>query len=419
MDKIIKILLVLFVLLAMPAFAKAASLSSGNYMLTDQISYGGGTNDSNNYEIFGFLTDDNGIAFWPTFISTSAQNASKVTTPADTIIIAKDNEVSMPSTVSVKPLSEVEILLTTKVLGDISIGEIAEGFNVPLLETTVGLTFSILLISQLVNIGLLAPLANIWGWFLSLFAGGKKKEQFGKVYDAETGKPIAFAIVQLFDQEFGKLLSTQSTDSVGRFSIQAKPGKYILKAVKSNYIFPSKITAKDYHGAEFSVTEEAMINYEIPLDPNVPVLAHRINIAQNVISILYFIRIPVMILGSVMSMVVLYSQFSIWNAVIVGLYALAWLIELYRLRQVRPYGLTMDKIGSEHLDLVILRLFDENNKLLSTKVSDSEGKYSFLTNPGDYNLWAIRQGYEQYKSDPLKFAKSGMVNLDVYLSKEK
>lgn len=50
----------------------------------------------------------------------------------------------------------------------------------------------------------------------------------GKVQD-EKGDPLSFANVQLLNAENQKSIGYAVTDSTGNFSVEARPGKYVLK----------------------------------------------------------------------------------------------------------------------------------------------------------------------------------------------
>ncbi|HCM76581.1 MAG TPA: hypothetical protein DIS90_09380, partial [Cytophagales bacterium] len=51
----------------------------------------------------------------------------------------------------------------------------------------------------------------------------------GKVVDDETQNPLEFANASLLNASDSALLGGSTTDAAGKFEIQTKPGKYIVK----------------------------------------------------------------------------------------------------------------------------------------------------------------------------------------------
>lgn len=420
-----KIITVLFLgLLAwFPTIALADWTSSENYILDDQIQYGGGVGSSTNYQEFGFMTDQSSMIFWPYYATANSAGGTaigntNVVSPIDILQKPVNATINLPvEAVLAKPLTEFEVLMNEQIVGNLTVNDLVIGGNMPFVSATAAVSVIMIVISQLANVGLIAPVANMWAWVLSLFGYTKKGKNWGMVFDAETNKAVPLAVVQLFEKEYNKLISTQTTDKNGRFAIVAKPGNYFIKVTKTDYVFPSKMIDEGYHGAEIVVKEDSAINYQIPIDPNTAKLAHKINLLNFIVKTLNIIRLPLLLIGTVISVLAYSMDKTIFNFVVIIFYAVAWLYELYKLRQLRPYGLTKEKLSLRRIDMVILRLFDENHKIVSTRVSDANGKFTFLTNPGKFYLTATKQDFNMYKSSELTFSKGGEINLDVYMTK--
>lgn len=421
--KIICFLAVLsFGILLIPSFSLANSANSENYQVIDQGDFGGNVSNSENYQIFGFLTDMGQIVFWPQIVSADDGGGG------DT---GGESQEGIPITIGaeaeaekIAPISSGGFELFGKLTGtglrNTTLGAIAKGLNVPLATTGLVLTLAIALMSQLFGgVAILSLFSNFWAWLLSIFGFGKKKENYGMVYDAEAKEPIARAVVQIFESEYNKLLSTQMTDNEGRFLMVVDPGNYYIKVIKSNYKFPSASVSEGYHGASFTVKQKQELLYQIPMDPDHKVLASRINLLSGLVKFFNVIRIPVIILGTILSAVALYQDMTIVNLVVACLYIVIWMVEIYKLRKTKPYGITKDREENKLIDRVIVRLFSEKNKLVSTQVSDTRGRYSFLANPGNYKITAIKTSYEQYEKPSLEFKKSGRVNVDLLMEKKK
>lgn len=79
----------------------------------------------------------------------------------------------------------------------------------------------------------------------------------------------------------------------------------------------------------------------------------------------------------------------------IGLLALLLIIEAVYLAKSRgAWGVVFDSKDKKPLQGAIVRVFlEENNKMLETKVTDAEGRFSFLVKPGNYYLDVTKQNY--------------------------
>jgi len=376
-----------------PSFVRAdeSHLSSTNYQLDGQLDFSGQASGSENYSIFGISTDINDINFWPEGI---------VVTPPG---VQEKNE------------SNSDISRVVK-----EIAAAAEKGNVPIATTTAVFVLSTGFFSSIMNLPWLSLWENMWSRMIFLFGFAKKKKKWGIVYDAESNQPVPIAVVRIFDQEFKKLLETQITDKNGRFGFLVKPGKYYINIIKTDYTFPSKFVRNDYHGEPFEVKEDSVISVNIPIDPNVHKLALRLNIISKLMKIFNDAQIPVSILGTVLCIFIYISYPDLLNLLVVIFYLLIWLNELYQLRKGHLFGMVMKKIDEAPIALAIIRVFDEaTNKLIATRVTESQGKYYYLTGPGNFYLTAVKENFNPYKVNDLKFSKGNIITEDIGLIENK
>jgi uncharacterized repeat protein (TIGR01451 family) len=62
-------------------------------------------------------------------------------------------------------------------------------------------------------------------------------------------------------------------------------------------------------------------------------------------------------------------------------------------RRRKPWGIIFNSLTKQPIDLAIVRLFDQNKRLVGTKVTDRLGRYGFLVEPGTYTLTVIKPGF--------------------------
>lgn len=99
--------------------------------------------------------------------------------------------------------------------------------------------------------------------------------RLGFVFDSISRKPIANAIISIFDKEYNAIREIKTTDIHGHFAILAQQGQYYLTVNASGYEFPArkfKFQKSDkklgtiYLGETISNKKTSFINVSIPLD---------------------------------------------------------------------------------------------------------------------------------------------------------
>ncbi len=388
------------IFLLFPSKIKAEVSSSQNYQVLDQIDFGGGTSQSGNYSQFGFITDINGMIFWPYFAIT-------IPAPSSTPTPIPIGAISATPTATV--VSSPVVLNTP----------ISNYINYNILAYTLALLALSLLLPLLMNLPLLSLGSSLWASIMSLFGLNKKKRTWGIIYDTNTRQPVALAQVRIFDFEMKKLLDTQFSNQKGEFGFLLKPGKYYLEVNKNNYIFPSKLASGGYHGQAIEVRENELLNMDIPLDPQIKALSNRLGIINTILEVIAYLKYPLLVLGTGLA-IYFYWQSADWkNMLVLMVYLIVWVLEIRNFFKPKPYGDVFDSSNRNPLDLAIIRLFDKHNgRLVSTKVSDNKGHYSFIINPGSYQMTAIHQEYSQFEKPELKVTESGFLNVDVPLKKD-
>lgn len=367
--------------------------SSENYQLYSQTDFSETNSNSQNYNMNGILTDINDVGAYG--------GDSEITEPQK---IVSTPTIELQKSADLDFLSNITDFLNSPLANDLALGLLA-------FATLAGLLNA--LASLLLNL----PWLNPWfflGWT-------KKKKPWGTVYDAENNQPIPLAQVRIFDFDKQKLLATDTTDRDGRFAFILGPGKYYLQAIKKHYSFPAKMVLRDYHQepVEISDSDHVMLDINIPMDPEIHTLGKRINTLIIILNIFSALRIPVMIIGTILSVALLTVYQDFWHYLAVGLYIVLWLNEIYQLRRVRNYGIVASLDNKELLPYTIIRLIDQKTgKLYATRVSNQNGKYLHLVEPGEYTLISTKENFEQFKIKDLIYKKGDSVKRDIYLERK-
>src|SRR5581483_3636913 len=111
---------------------------------------------------------------------------------------------------------------------------------------------------------------------LTFFGLRKKRRRWGTVYDSNDKQPLDPVMMELIDADSGSILEQAITDLTGRFGFLDRVGKFLIRARKTHYQFPStKITGQSdgvydnlYHGEVIEVKESGdVLSPNVPMDP--------------------------------------------------------------------------------------------------------------------------------------------------------
>ncbi|MBI4434478.1 hypothetical protein HY635_01510, partial [Candidatus Uhrbacteria bacterium] len=255
----------------------------------------------------------------------------------------------------------------------------------------------------------------------------RRRRAWGTVYASLSKRPIDLATVRLTDAATGKVVATEVTDHLGRYSFLVKrAGSYRIEVQHARSVFPSSqlkgkksdpAFADLYFGGSIAVTDAGkLLTVNIPLDMR----AAREEPDRAIIR-RYYLRIVsagISASGLVFSLV----SFSIsprpFVAGILGVNVLLYLL-FRRMAEKRPksWGAIADAAVRKPIHLAVARLFDtEFNKLLETAVTDRYGRYSFLVGKNVYYVTGQKTGYALAKSDHIDLTKQeGVVGVDLRL----
>lgn len=221
----------------------------------------------------------------------------------------------------------------------------------------------------------------------------KRKNKWGVVYNSKTKLPIASALVILTDTTGN--IKTDITDAMGRFDFTVKAGRYGLQVRVNNFKFPSKkITAKEddiysdvYLGEEIEIEQQA-VNVNIPLDPTgmteESANAKSAYLKEKILLVFSKVTKLLFWLGLSWSLLSLLLAPSLFKLVVFFLY-----FAVIAFMQIRKFRNRLGKVTDQHnrpVSKAIVRLISSTGEVADTAYTDKNGRYSFLVDPGKYQL---------------------------------
>ena len=123
------------------------------------------------------------------------------------------------------------------------------------------------------------------------------------------------------------------------------------------------------------------------------------------------VAIPVVAVSAVATTAILASSFSLASYL---QFMFTSPLVLIARRKRKAFGIVYNAVTKVAVDLATVRLYDANtNRLVKSMVTDGEGKYFFVANPGQYRLVVAKHGFI-FPSTYLQGVKDDGVYLDVY-----
>jgi hypothetical protein len=226
----------------------------------------------------------------------------------------------------------------------------------------------------------------------------EEKKPWGLVFDKNTRKPIAFAIVRVYEGE--KVTQEKTTDIQGRYGFAMGEGDYTLEVVHDAYMeFKEEVKVK----AEL----EGKVNRDIGLESKVKgkktikawwaeQKARAKETFPKFSRYCYVIGFLFSIAATILSPIA-------YNFIVIGFYVLlgiVYILQGMKRGWGRVYEGTNKKKG---IGYAFVRLFDSlENKMINVEMSDEKGRYMFtVEKEGIYNLVASKRGY-RYPSESEK-----------------
>lgn len=209
------------------------------------------------------------------------------------------------------------------------------------------------------------------------------------------------------------------------------PGTYRIVVEKNDFIFPSKILQEFkedtefldiYHGEIIHVDESSTaISANIPLDvvgakektPSRIIWDKRFRGIQNFIASLSVAAglLAVIISPSWWTVLLLVSQILLYYL----------FKRVASPKKPKSWGIVYDKDSKKPVGRAMARLFSKQfNKLVSTEITDNNGRYSFMVGPNEYYVTFDKEGYQKAMSGDIKIKeKNEVIKIDTPIERVK
>ncbi|MCA9379715.1 carboxypeptidase regulatory-like domain-containing protein [Candidatus Dojkabacteria bacterium] len=224
---------------------------------------------------------------------------------------------------------------------------------------------------------------------LAWFWKRKSKQPWGIVYDKATGAPVAFASLVLSQE--GKTVSTQATDLQGKYGFFVNKGKYQLYISHSDYLELVSDIEVSYDGEIISKDFEVIAKSRDDVNSNIRWSVYKLKrqLAKN----LFILNTTIFSIGFVYTIFAITNHLTIINYVILSLYLFQFLLMIvFYFFKEKEFGQVLDVSTGLPVSGAIVRIFNEDRQI-DVAITDKQGRYSFILEPGNYYLKATANGY--------------------------
>ncbi len=224
---------------------------------------------------------------------------------------------------------------------------------------------------------------------LTWFWKRKSKQPWGIVFDKNTGAPVAFARMILTQD--GKTISTQTTDLQGKYGFSANKGKYQVFISHSDYLdFVSDIEV-GYDGE--IISKDFEVSAKTRDDVNSSLRWTFYKLKKQISNNLFVLNTTIFSIGFVYTLFAITNHLTLLNYVILSLYLFQFvLMFVFYLFKDKESGQVTDIASGLPVPGAIVRIFDEERQI-DIAITDSQGRYSFILEPGSYFIKASANGY--------------------------
>jgi hypothetical protein len=205
------------------------------------------------------------------------------------------------------------------------------------------------------------------------------------VSEGETNIPVLGSRVTLHNAITAEEKAVCITDRAGRFGFtNPEPGEY--------YVLASHPLTSSVKSASFTLTRE--MPWPTGMRIEVTRIIKRpasglISFLIKLLAVLEACRLPLLAIGSALAIVNAVLVADLLSYILVGVYAFFWIVEFILMRRGREYGLVKDSDASSLIQGAALSLYRLENGyriLVTSTLSNFQGKYRLFVTPGTYTL---------------------------------
>jgi hypothetical protein len=228
--------------------------------------------------------------------------------------------------------------------------------------------------------------------FIGVFLGRSQKKPWGIIKDAITGKPLSFAICNIYQQGSSFKTGQVITDLEGRYGFSLNPGNYRLEVRKAGY--------KTFSTTIKIIEKYDSYVYDVELSPATSTSTSKVSAQVKLKNILInnFNKVSriLFISGFAISLFSLSLDQSALNFIIVILYTvMAFINILPKLTERSKYASVVSEATDLRIPFAQIKIFDpESMKLIDTKTTNQDGYFDFYGEPGKYAILVIARGFK-------------------------
>ncbi len=230
--------------------------------------------------------------------------------------------------------------------------------------------------------------------WVGLFGRRRRRKEWGVVQNGLTHLPLGGVFVELYNSA-GILVSKVLTDKSGKFAfIVEQADNYRLRINNPLY--------RPYISEPLAIRDarQEVLKTTISLEPIREIVAGRIRRVAVLVRILEFLALlnwPLLVIGSVSAVAVLYNIPTVGRFVIVSIYLMLWVVKLREVHSRRVFGTIQDSLDSSLQPNAVVQLTREDtngSQVVRSTITDSRGRFLFLAQPSVYQVVAAKAGYK-------------------------
>lgn len=255
-------------------------------------------------------------------------------------------------------------------------------------QTTLGqLFFSFFTLLPMITVIVLA--GHLFpGFTLYAFSWLKRQPRvapWGIVYDRSNLHPVAFATVQLLQNE--NLLEERVTDMDGKYGFVNDQGSYEIRVKHSSY--------EAYSSGFVLGRKEGIIARDIALTA---LASENVSRKLRLRKFFFIANVVLFAFGLLLSVTAAATSFNGYNLFVLITYlvqiCVSLLLKIKRSLR-RDWGYVVDSADNSRIRGVFIRIFDQaENNQLEVQMTDEAGRFGFILKPGEYMLTADAAGYK-------------------------